>query len=202
MNRPLAHCYLLFCAATPALVLGQEFDAAQIEALTHFEKSMPEPTVFAAAAAHPAAAMRVVGSPSRIESDDSIAEIAAVELVGSRGEEQHGVRVTLERRSVRDRIYLGAADARQLRDELTSLNGATALCDAKSCVHGIARCRPSQAEPQAYCPSVYKTRDGESGVGLSTPRSSFRFPSVQATAFADAIETTIAQLTNLEAGEE
>jgi hypothetical protein len=162
------------------------------------ERSIPEPSQLGVVASDSDAQVIAIGSSRRIESSESTAEIAVVEVVASDGERQRGVRVSLESAGGTDEIYLDSGQAAQLRDELAGLEGwyeRDATCEAiRYCVRGVARCRPSQSVRQAYCPSVYVTPEGEQGVILSTPRFSFRYPSMRAAVFVAAVDATIGEL--------
>ena len=117
-----------------------------------------------------------------IESSDARATISAIEVEASDGERSRGVKIALENSTSTDQIYVTESLLVILRNELQELDITSqfdAKCQAKHrCVHGIARCRPSQTETQAYCPGRYTTPNSEKGFTLSTPRHVFFFPSV------------------------
>jgi hypothetical protein len=162
------------------------------------ERSVPEPTRLNSVVLDSGTEPRVVGSQTRLESRESIAEIAAVIVRSSSGEHHRGIRVSLKNSSQVDQLYIDVGEAAQLRDEFASFDKRETLaptCEAiNPCVEGVSRCRPSQSLRQAYCPSVYSTPQGERGIFLSTSRYSFRFPSTQPSAFVAALEAAIAEL--------
>ncbi len=118
-----------------------------------------------------------------IKSADAHAVITAIEVQGADGKRVRGVKIVLENSTSVDQIYLTDSLLSGLRDELEQLEFASRLdseCQAKfRCVSGIARCRPSKTESQAYCPGRYSGPNNEKGLVLSTPRHSFSFPSVE-----------------------
>ena len=187
MNLRRSALCLVVLAVIPNLLLAQDFD----------EGSVPEPTRLGGVALDAGADTRAVGTQALVESRESIAQIAAV-LLSSHGEHHRGVRVSLKDPRQADQLYIDVREAAQLRDEFGSFKRwleRTPTCEAISlCVESVARCRPSQAERQAYCPSAYSTPQGEHGVFLSTPRHSFRFPSTEPSAFVHAIDAAIAEL--------
>jgi hypothetical protein len=117
-----------------------------------------------------------------IKSADANAEISAIEVEGPDGERVRGVSIVLENSTTTDQIYITDSLLSNFRNELQEIEFTRQFdneCQAKNrCIHGIARCRPSQTEVQAYCPGRYSTPESEGGFVLSTPRNSFSFPSV------------------------
>jgi hypothetical protein len=188
MYSGLPEAILLLHAVVSTAVVAQDFD----------EDSIPEPTQFSVVASDETADMIVVGSPSSIDSDDSKAEIVVVEVVTSDGSHQSGVRILLKHAGQLDYLYLDASQVSRFRDELASFElryGRGETCEAIGrCVHGIARCRPSQAVQQAFCLSFYSTPDGKQGVSVSTPRYLFIFPSTEPSVFVSAINAAIGEL--------
>ena len=183
MNRKLSTFGLLLLACSAGSVHGQDAESLLLA----------DPTPLSEAAAAPNARIAVLGSDDRIAADDVAAEIAAVEVTAADGSRERGVRVALRSEGQAALIYVNASQARQLLGELVRFSGAnTADGCSGLCIHGIARCRPSQQVPQALCPAVYSATNGEAGVHLSTPRSSFRFPATSADAFAVALAAAIA----------
>lgn len=148
------------------------------------EVSVPEPTQLHAVALGDGAELVWSELLGEIESADARAAITAIEVEGSDGERVRGVKIKLENSTSTDQIYITDSLLSNLRNELEELEFTKQFdseCQAKyRCVHGIARCRPSQTERQAYCPGRYSTPGSEQGFVLSTPRKSFSFPSVEA----------------------
>ncbi|NOR35941.1 MAG: hypothetical protein GQ577_04260 [Woeseiaceae bacterium] len=149
------------------------------------EISVPEPTQLHTVASADGSEDIWSEFLGEIKSVDANAAITAIEVKGPDGERIRGVKITLENSTVSDQIYITDSLLSNLRDELQELEFTRQFdseCQAKyRCVHGIARCRPSQTERQAYCPGRYSTPNSEGGFVLSTPRNSFSFPSVEAT---------------------
>lgn len=187
MHPTHAGAFLLLQAAIPMAVLAQDPG----------EKSIPEPTQLSRAVLDASADTAIVGRPSLIESDESTAEIAIIELVSSDDTRRLGVSVSLRHGDQVVALYLDSVEASQLRDELAAFDGYESIepCEAtRQCVRGVARCRPSQPVRQAFCPSLYLTADGKKGVLISTPGSPFRFPDVEPSSFVSAIDTIIGEL--------
>jgi hypothetical protein len=148
------------------------------------EISVPEPTRLQAVAT--AAGSKLVWSEvvGNIHTADANAEVSAIEVEESNGDRVRGVSIALANSTISDRIYVPDNLLSNLRNELQEIEFTRQFdseCEAKyRCVHGIARCRPSQTERQAYCPGRFSTPTSEVGLVLSTPRSSFSFPAVEA----------------------
>ena len=157
--------------------------------------SIPEPTKLSVVASAVTARMNVLGNSAPITSSESTAEIAVVELISVDDLHQLGLRVAFQTDGQVDTVYLDASEASQLRNEFAdfeSWHDRGKPCEAvKQCVHGIARCRPTQDVRQAICPGLYSTPDGERGVIVSTARHSFRFPATRPATFVSAIDNAI-----------
>jgi hypothetical protein len=183
-ERLILGCWAL--AAVPGLVLAQAFD----------ERSIPQPTELGSVASSPGAEIRTIGTQTSVRSRDSNAEIEAVEVRTADGKRQCGLRITLQNVGQSEVVHLAVDEAAQLREEFAGFNASYSSgsrCEAiNMCVEGVARCRPSQAVRQAYCPSVYSTPQGERGVYLSGSRGVFRFPLTPASQFVSAIESVVA----------
>lgn len=168
------------------------------------------------AASAPDSRLVVVGHEQRIVTGQFTYPRAEIDVVGittGSGAYQTGVRVVLVGySSTSDALFLDRSQAAQLRDELigvASYRGEVEHFCAGNCELGIARCRPSQAEPQAWCPGFYLSSSGDRGLALSTPRRSFRFSSMGAgaepfvdlldvaAAFVVALESAIAELDDI-----
>lgn len=162
-----------------------------------FAQSVPEPTLLSELVSRPGTAVAPAGEVAGAESSDATAEVSIVEITGSNDETRRGIRLALERESDSDVVYLDPDLASQLRRELTGLDaGFEAPTDCSGlCIHGIARCRPSQDIAQAVCPGVYSTGDGENGLMLDTPRQRFRFPGTRPSVLADALGRAIEAVT-------
>lgn len=182
---------------TRALVLGlvtlgviidtpvaQEFD----------ERSIPEPSKLTRLALNAGTDVHTIGRAAVVESLEAAANVAAVQLRTPDGTSHSGLRVELRTAADSELLYIDAAEAAQLRNEFASLKSPSP-CEATSmCVMGVARCRPSQAVRQAFCPGAYATPQGEHGVLMSGSKASFRFPTVSPAEFSAAIDAAIAQL--------
>jgi len=147
------------------------------------ETSIPEPTQLQTAALADSSELVWSELLGEIKSADARATITAIVVKGPDEERVRGVKISLENSTSSGQIYITDSLLSNLRDELEELEFTRQFdgeCQAKyRCVHGIARCRPSQTERQAYCPGRYSTPDSGKGFVLSTPRSSFSFPSVE-----------------------
>ena len=161
-----------------------------------FAQSVPEPTLLSELASRPGTAVAPAGEVAGAESSDATAEVSIVEITGSDGT-RRAIRLGLERESGSDVVYLDRDLASQLRRELTGLDaGFEAPSDCSGlCIHGIARCRPSQDTVQAFCPGVYSTDASEKGLMLDTPRQRFRFPGTRPSVLADALGRAIEAVT-------
>ena len=184
MKSMLAACLVLFAAAAGA----ENSD----------EGSIPEPTELSILVSDANNDIVVASSPRSIESEGSKASFTVVEVLTADGKQARGVRLSLQSASQEDELYLHSNQLAQLRDELARLNRRyqrNEKCGAqKRCVHGIARCRPSQVVRQAFCPGFYSTPDGERGVLVTTPLNTFLFPSVEPSVFASVTSASIGDL--------
>lgn len=168
--------------------------AAQIYA----GNSIPHPTELSVAAENSAARIIDNGTSRLIESDEATAEAIVIRVEMRDGENKHGVRIRLRQEDYQRDLYLDADQVAQLRDELAGFvdwynRGDT--CGARSsCMHGIARCRPSQTVPQAFCLGFYTKPDGRQGVSFGTSDQSFRFPYVEPSVFVGAIDAALDEL--------
>ena len=161
------------------------FSSVPAESQLAEEISVPEPTQLHTVASGDGSELVWSEFLGDIKSVDANAAITAIEVVGPDGERVRGVKISLENSTSSDQIYITDSLLASLRDELQELEYTLqwyGKCQAKyRCSHGIARCRPSTTERQAYCPGRYSTPNSEGGFVLSTPRNSFSFPSVDAT---------------------
>ena len=153
--------------------------------------SIPGPTQIGNAASETADRISTLGLPHVIESDQSFAELVAVEVVNADDESLYGVRIDLKNAQNGETLYLSTGHAAQLHEELISVSRYLEHgrhCEARfRCVHGVSRCRPSQAEVQAVCPALFTTPDGKHGLIISTPANTFEFPYLEPPTFVDAI---------------
>lgn len=180
--------FLAACLLPTALVAAGDFD----------ENSIPDPTQFSVVVADVGDDIIVAGSPIPIESDHSKAALTVIEVATDDGKRLRGVRILLQNATQEDNLYLDRRQVVQLRDEFTRLDQrfeSDEKCGAiKRCIHGVARCRPSQTVRQAFCPGFYSTPDGDGGVVISTPHYSFQFPSLGPSVFVGAADSVIGEL--------
>jgi len=155
-------------------------------------QSMPEPTRLAVAASDPDASVVRIGTAGRIERNGESIAVGAIDVSVS-GQTERGIELTLTSGRRSDALYLDMGQVAQLREELLGLEAlhASACAGRGNCTFGIERCGPAQQSGQAYCPAVYHARDGETGLGISTPGNNFRFPSVTAAALEGVIQAII-----------
>ncbi len=153
----------------------------------------PEPSQLEVWAGQPGSRITKSEEVGRIDSTDAQAVITAVviERRYNTPSRVRGVRIDLRNASSTDRIYVEESELVYLKHELDSMDCGIAAMRNQSepayRVRGIARCRPSQSIPQAYCPGYYITPESE-GLSLSTfGGHNFRFPSKRPSALADAI---------------
>lgn len=153
----------------------------------------PEPTLLEVWARQPGLLISKSKEVGRVDSTDAQAVITAlvIEAPQSNPSRVRGIRIDLRNAISTDRIYVEENQLVHLKYELDSMKCSVASMRRESGaahrVFGIARCRPSQTVPQAYCPSYYVGPDSE-GLSLSTfSGHNFRFPSKKPSAIADAI---------------
>lgn len=146
------------------------------------EASVPEPTHLHSVTLEDGSKLVWSELVGEIESSDARATVSVIEVESPQGEQVRGMKIMLENSASTDQIYLTESLLSNFQEELGFLEFSRQFddeCQAKYlCMHGIARCRPSQTERQAYCPGRYATPNSEEGLSLSTPRHSFKFPTV------------------------
>lgn len=157
--------------------------------------SIPEPTELSVVATRTDARLLWSRDVDWIRSADAKAAITAIEVAGQEGQRIPGISISLSSSDAVDTLYLAESELHRFLDELAELASSVELagstrCEATTyCLTGIARCRPSQAIPQAFCPGIFTSPTRESGFALSTPRRSFMFPSVGPSNFAAAMRS-------------
>lgn len=160
------------------------------------EISVPEPTQLHTAAVSDGSVLVWSELIGEINSAESTATVSAIEVEGPDGERVRGVKISLGNSTSSDQIYVTESLLSNFQDELREIEHRRhrfGKCQAKvRCVQGIARCRPSETEKQAYCPGRFSTPNSAGGFVLNTPRNNFSFPSVESTQFdgliSDAVE--------------
>ena len=161
----------------------------------------PSPQNYQQATLRPGVSENTIGKPIRIESSESTATISTVLLLTSDAQPHPGTRVVLSGTSGANDLYIDANDAAHLREEFASFarwRDEDLECEAISvCVQGVERCSPSQSVRQAICPSTYSTTEGERGVIISTAIGSFRFPSAKTSAFVNALDASLEQMSTM-----
>ena len=157
------------------------------------EVSVPEPTHLHAIASAEGSQIVSYTAVGEIASVDATAVIASIEVEGHNGQRVRGIKIQMQNATTSYDIYITDSLLAGFRAELQELEHTKAWygkCQAKRiCVHGIARCRPSQSEPQAYCPAHYTTPDADHGLILDTPHGAFSFPGVTASQLNTLIGT-------------
>jgi len=98
-----------------------------------------------------------------------------------------GIQLLLVDGEITETLYIGEKLLWNMVNELKNLYN-TSQCEAQQmCIRGIARCRPSQEQAQAYCVAFYTTPNDETGTMLSTPTHSYKFPSIRPSELAQVI---------------
>ena len=173
-----------------AVVCGSISDTATAQVDS---SAVPEPTVFEKIAKQRGTKVISSEEVGRIESTDARAVITAVIMENShyRPSRVRGIRIDLRNEISSDHIYVEESELVYLKHELDSMDCSVAdmrnESGAAHRIRGIARCRPSQSVPQAYCPGYYIGPESE-GLLLSTfSGGNFRFPSERPSSLADAI---------------
>jgi len=176
---------LLLCLLGQDLVFAQNSD----------EHSIPEPTELSTIASSENSSTTKIGNSTLVAGSDTVAEVTAVKIELPGKDSQKGVRLLMTEGKKVDRLMLDFVQAEQLRQELSgfqSIYTSGSSCSAREmCIRGVARCRPSQTESQAVCPSYYNRPDGSQGIRISTPRHTFDFPFVEPAVFAESIVMAI-----------
>jgi hypothetical protein len=185
--RLLTACCVLAIAVGP--------DSAQSQAGD--DGSMPEPTVLSRVAAESGSRLISSTNVRRIVSDNASAVLAAVAFEDRDSRSVRGLRLSLSSADGTDELYLDEEVLEDLSREFADLDGwydQERVCPVDSCVFGVARCRPSQTNLQAFCPSVHSKGTSERSTSIATPRQSFQFPAVRPSTIAVAVAAAIAEL--------
>ncbi len=155
--------------------------------------AIPEPTAFETIAKQRGTTIILSEEVGRVESSDSRAIITALILENSyyRPSRVRGIRIDLRNASASDHIFVEESELVQLKYELVGMDCGIARMRNQTGstyrMNGIARCRPSQTIPQAFCPGYYIAPESE-GLALSTFNGgNFKFPSARPAALAGAI---------------
>ena len=153
----------------------------------------PEPTQLEVWVGQPGSRFTKSEQVGRIDSTDAQAVITAVvvERPHNTPSRVRGIRIDLRNASSADRIYVDESELVYLKHQLDGMDCGVASMRNESGaayrVRGIARCRPSQTIPQAYCPAYYITPESE-GLSLSTfSGHNFKFPAQRPSTLADAV---------------
>lgn len=156
-------------------------------------RAVPEPNVLESMATRHGS--RIVSSVvvGRIDSADAQAIVSAVTLENPshRPPRVRGVRIDLRSEDSSDQVYVAEDELAELKRDLDAMDcGVSGPRDDSGPPYrmtGVARCRPSQLVPQAYCPGYYTTPDSE-GLSLATfSGGNFKFPERRPSALADAL---------------
>ncbi len=121
-----------------------------------------------------------IADPSRIESASGQLTVSALPVDKQTTATGTMVEIRLADEHQQDAIRLNIEQIDVLLKEIEHLSqfrSVAARCDNDQvCMFGVARCRPSQTEPQLLCPGYYSNRSGVIGVILATSKGGFRFP--------------------------
>lgn len=161
----------------------------------HASQSIPHPTPLQSLALQPEVQITWSEEIARIESADTIAVVTAIEVENPKDETlTRGVLVELESEDNADQFFVDRTYLRQFMNELVKLEPSISTdhqdrpCEAShSCIGGIARCRPSQHIPQAFCPEMRIFVAGGTALILRTPKNYFEFPEVLPSALLAAL---------------
>jgi hypothetical protein len=171
---------LLFCFILSSAALAQLPEA-------------PEPTQLELWMGHPGSRITTSEVVGKVESADADAVITALIIENPRSDptQLRGIRIDLSNDAATDRIFVDEGDLVYRKDEFDSMAcsvpGVQDEAGAAIRVHGIARCRPSQTIPQAYCPGYYITHDSVSFRLSTFSGRNFTFPAQAPAALANAI---------------
>jgi hypothetical protein len=171
---------LLFCFILSSAALAQLPEA-------------PEPTQLELWMGHPGSRITTSEVVGKVESTDADAVITALVIDNPRSDptQLRGIRIDLRNDSATDRIFVDESDLVYRKEEFDSMAcsipGVQDEAGAAIRVHGIARCRPSQTIPQAYCPGYYITRESVSFRLSTFSGHNFAFGTKAPSAMGDAI---------------
>ena len=165
------------------------------------EQSIPQPTPLEAMLADAGTTVIWKKEVRRLESLGSTAVITAVEAQSADGRFRSGVRVDLASGDSANVFYVDKVLAGQFKQELAGLEpfypatdlGANCETLSPGRMEGVARCRPSQHVPQAFCPVYYVEADSDcvEGLVLHSQVWSYRFPSVRPSDLFRAIDAAV-----------
>ncbi len=181
--NPAGWCCLLALAITCAKAMASRIPE---------ERSVPEPTILKTASL----AIDAVVASERLGSlgaDASTIVVHKVHVTSANESSQRGVLLVLESEESSDEVWLPAALLPQAVAELDHLKESNRLfgrCESPRCIRGIARCRPSQSELQAFCPGMVVTREGSRSLSIRTPRHGFILPDATPDGLARLLEAS------------
>lgn len=175
---------LIFCAAS-GVAAGQDED-----------DSVPAPTVLESRVVAHEVEVSDVAPTHALSSEETRATLTAIAAKGQGGDTIRGAQLSLVDDAAHGVLYLDYAQLVRFRDEYADMTrwyerqtpcGATVRC-----VQGVARCRPSNTIPQAWCPGFFTTPDGERGALIGTPNGTFEFPGVSPAELAALADEALA----------
>ncbi len=172
-----------------AIVLPLLLASAEFVFAATLATSIPHPTDLERLADTSEAILTQRSSLGEMRVGESEALIDVVSVESATGQGVQGIRLRLQNSKTRSVIYLDEAEVNVLIADLNSLEPLTTCSAGRSCISSVARCRPSQTERQALCPSYYySVQSQEHGLGLRTPSGSFHFPSLEARVLIDILK--------------
>lgn len=164
--------------------------------------SIPEPTELSTIASSKNSSSIEIGYSAQVAGGDSVAKFSAVRIDAFARHSRDGVQILIIEGDKVDQVLLDLAQAFLLVQELHSFHSdfttGTTCTASHTCFRGVARCRPSQTEVQAICPSFYYKPDASHGIRISTPRHTFDFPYVDPAIFAEPVAAAIQSHPNIQ----
>jgi len=112
--------------------------------------------------------------------------ISEISVKTGQGDVLKGIKIHLSDISSSDVVFLESERVSIFIQELKEIGN----CQRHSaCVgyFGIARCRPSQPEPQAYCLENYKISESDYGTLIRTPKGWFKLNQILATTLIEVV---------------
>lgn len=160
---------------------------------------LPAPGPLALALEAPEAQTLAVLAGAPLESRGVRAVVTALVVRNptAAGEPVRGARLDLHEGKVRDSVFIDEADLVEVKRELDGLDCGLERdrerVNSPHLVRGVARCRPSQSVPQAWCPAYTITPDGE-GLTVSVHAGHrYYFAGVRPAQLAAAIGRVLSQ---------
>lgn len=154
--------------------------------VAHAAESIPTPTKLEAALAQPGAVVETEIELGQVSSSGVEFAVYEVTVKAASGEVLNGIKIHLTNPSGSEDVFLESERVPLLLKELQEIENCKLYYSCEG-YFGIARCRPSQPEPQAYCLENFNISETDFGTLFRTPTGWFKLNQVSPNALIDVV---------------